>query len=108
MTHKNDYKRKVLTIEDSQTRVKDLESHCKEIDNTVNLKLDKTEMEEIKIMVKQLPDIEEVDRIKNFVKDNIKEFRGDHARFRIEFQKHCEIIRRYDEVLGLKASTIAL
>lgn len=65
--HKNDYKRKVLTIEDLVKRVTCLERRCKAIDDTLLLKLDITEMDTIKTMVQQLPDIAEVERIKNFV-----------------------------------------
>lgn len=108
VVHKNDYKRKCVIIEDLQKRVVCLEQRSKKIDDKLELKLDSSEMDSFKTLVQQLPDIEEVEKIKNFVSDNIKEFRGEHARFRYEFQNHCEIIRRYDEVLGLKASTIAL
>ena len=105
---RNDLKRKTSEMIDQNKRISCIERRCKEIEDTLQLKLDKSEMKEIINLVHQLPDIEEVDKIKKFVSSNIKEFRDEHARFRVDFQNHCEIIRRYDDVISLKASSVSV
>ena len=71
VVHRNDYKRKCVIIEDLQKRVTHHEERCKTIDGTLETKLDIKEIDTIKTMVKQLPDIDEVEKTKNFVKSNI-------------------------------------
>ena len=66
------------------------------------------ELEDFRKLVERLPKVEDVDKMKNFLESNIREFRSDNDIFKHEFEKQCMIIRRYDEVLAQKCSKISL
>jgi len=53
--------------------------------------------------LKRLPKAEDVEDLKSYVVDNIENFAFDNKTFHEDFKTHCEIIRRYDEVITTKA-----
>lgn len=60
----------------------------------LNLKINMEELEDFRKLVERLPKVEDVERMKNFLHLNIREFRSDNDRFKVEFEQHCRIIRR--------------
>ena len=55
-------------------------------------------------LVNVLPGKEEVTELREHVGTSIAKFSKDNNTFQADFEKHLEIIRRYDEVLSNKAS----
>jgi hypothetical protein len=51
-------------------------------------------------MVLKLPKVEDFENMKIFLDEAVTEFATDNKQFHLDFAKHNEIIRRYDEVLG--------
>ena len=55
-------------------------------------------------LVNVLPRKEEVLELREHVGSSIARFSTDNSTFHADFDKHLEIIRRYDEVISNKAS----
>ena len=66
------------------------------------------EVEDIKDLIHELPKTDEVNYLRKFVSESIKKFKEDNDRFFGDFDTHNSIIRRYDEVIALKCSNLAL
>ena len=57
-------------------------------------------MKTFETMAKELPSKDEIDKMKKMIYRNIETFDTDNRVFKIEFKKHTEIIRRYDEIIA--------
>ena len=71
-------------------------------------KVDMDDHNDLKELLLELPRIEEVNSLKKYVMDNIERFHLDNKTFHNDFKTQNEIIRRYDEVLTQKVSTITM
>ena len=65
-------------------------------------------MDTIEALLRILPKAEDVEDLKSFCTGNIQRFSDDNCVFKFDMKKHCEIIRRYDEVISTKAEKFAL
>lgn len=63
-----------------------------------------TQFNEVRELILKLPRYEDVEDLKLYVSENIEKFRDDNIMFNEGFAHQKEIIRRYDEVLTMKAN----
>ena len=85
----------------------DLQSQGKSIRGIQHALTDKIGREDwnnLMELVNVLPGKEEVTELREHVGTSIAKFSKDNNTFQADFEKHLEIIRRYDEVLSNKAS----
>ena len=80
----------------------------RDMTHQLKLKINMEELEDFRKLVERLPKVEDVEKMKNHLESNIREFRADNDSFKGEFTQQCIIIRRYDEVMGQKCSKISL
>jgi hypothetical protein len=71
-------------------------------------KVEEEELYDIRDLILKLPKVADTDALLKYVEKNIEAFRVDNEKFHDDMKNNSEIIRRYDEVLSMKASTIAL
>ena len=65
-------------------------------------------MDDIEKLLITLPKAKDVEDLKAYIVENIENFASDNEAFHKDFKKHCEIIRRYDEVISTKAEKFSL
>ena len=71
---------------------KTISQHTLKIEN----KLEIEEHESLKEIIVQLPDVNDVKELKDFIYTNIEKFSLDNRNFKKEWDVQNEIIRRYD------------
>ena len=90
---------------------KTLKKHEKrigEIFGALDEKVADEEYADLKKHIMILPSDEDVQNLKAYVSDNIEAFRADNGQAKLQRAEQEAIIRRFDEVLSLKASVVTV
>jgi hypothetical protein len=86
----------------------EVEKTLKEHRKILDIKVDFEEYQDLRALVLKLPKVEDFQTMKVFLDEAVTEFSTDNKQFHLDFAKHNEIIRRYDEVLNQKSSKMEL
>jgi hypothetical protein len=65
-------------------------------------------MAKYKSLIKTLPSKAEVSNLLRMIDSSIEGFKKDNDYFKSNFEEHNGILRRYDEIINLKASKLSL
>ena len=71
-------------------------------------KVDAEDFLKLKEFSKLLPTKDDVQLLHSYITESIQLFKKDNEDFKVQFKDHLEIIRRYDEVMSVKANKQAV
>lgn len=101
MNQGNEMRNQVKRIHDMHQQT---QNQVEQIIGELNYKADQSELDQINTRLETMPSSIEVKEVRVELFETIKKFSEDSKSFSVEFQKHTEIIARYDEILCQKCS----